>query len=344
MLTDYNDYHRCDRKIKLKCHCGKIFWASVDKFRKNEKSRSCHGCGCGKLSKNKLEMLLQNTPEAYYWIGFLFADGCIYRGSSGKNKGRLELSCRLAVKDKEHLEKLANFIGVATQKHQAHAVNGKTYHNVNIFAANRSVIKKIIKKFDFRKQKTYNPPKNLVIKNNDLFTAMFIGFVDGDGHIGKYNNHFKIEIHKAWKKTLQTWMDRIWKISGSKVFNRNMVHPTVRLSKERNKKIFGRPTTNNVCLVEMCNYNFMSFLRRKCDELGLPYMKRKWDRIQEVKNPYEKVDKLQKDILKLVRTGMKVKTVAKTLNTSRSNVYANICKRSNLFWNKGTQRYIEASN
>lgn len=47
------------------------------------------------------------TPEASYWLGFLFADGCVaYRA------GHLpQISVGLAVKDSDHLRSLWSFLG-----------------------------------------------------------------------------------------------------------------------------------------------------------------------------------------------------------------------------------------
>lgn len=52
----------------------------------------------------KLYKLLENSPEAYYWLGFLFADGHFTQSN------RLILS--LSIKDKEQLEKFIKFIGI----------------------------------------------------------------------------------------------------------------------------------------------------------------------------------------------------------------------------------------
>src|SRR5690348_15514045 len=46
------------------------------------------------------------TPEAAYWIGFLFADGSV--GISGQS-GRV--SVRVSERDKDHLVKLRTFLG-----------------------------------------------------------------------------------------------------------------------------------------------------------------------------------------------------------------------------------------
>lgn len=45
------------------------------------------------------------TPESLYWMGFLFADGCVHHGRDGETS----LVCGLAAKDLNHLEKLRAF-------------------------------------------------------------------------------------------------------------------------------------------------------------------------------------------------------------------------------------------
>lgn len=45
------------------------------------------------------------TPESLYWMGFLFADGCVHRNRDGE----ASLVCGLGIKDLDHLEKLRAF-------------------------------------------------------------------------------------------------------------------------------------------------------------------------------------------------------------------------------------------
>ena len=47
-----------------------------------------------------IERLLEETPETYYWIGFLMADGCI---SFNQSRNDYHLSLAISQKDKEHL-------------------------------------------------------------------------------------------------------------------------------------------------------------------------------------------------------------------------------------------------
>lgn len=91
------NYEKLDKE-KLLMKLPKRSWEAIkirsDKFkikRYNKKERFAD-----------LDILLNDTYETYYWIGFIMADGNIIN-----NRLRLRLSC----KDKEHLEKFANFIG-----------------------------------------------------------------------------------------------------------------------------------------------------------------------------------------------------------------------------------------
>lgn len=51
------------------------------------------------LHNANLQRLLEDTPEAFYWIGFLLADGSF-------SKGRI----RFAIKDVEQLYRFGTFI------------------------------------------------------------------------------------------------------------------------------------------------------------------------------------------------------------------------------------------
>ena len=56
-----------------------------------------------KINENIFEII--DTEEKAYWLGFLYADGCIASGE----RSDIELSLQLL--DKEHLQKFKDFIG-----------------------------------------------------------------------------------------------------------------------------------------------------------------------------------------------------------------------------------------
>lgn len=132
----------------------------------------------------KHEWLTSDDLETFYWIGFLFADGCF-----SKN-GSIEVS--LSVKDVKHLEKLAS-------KTKSNIGYRKCGGHCYVSFSDRDSFRIIRDKFDIKKRKTYNPPD--ITKWNftdDQLIALFIGFIDGDGHFRKNNKSIEIENHSSW--------------------------------------------------------------------------------------------------------------------------------------------------
>lgn len=118
-----------------------------------------------------------NSEKSAYWLGFLYADGCM------TDKNRIQII--LNGKDKKHLEKFRNFVGYSEQDHPIKAY----YGNDGYFRT----------KFAFRDSKIFNdlislrchPNKslNLTFPTNEQVPDNFIipsvrGYIDGDGYIG----------------------------------------------------------------------------------------------------------------------------------------------------------------
>jgi hypothetical protein len=144
--------------------------------------------------------LLEETLEAYYWMGFLLADGTF-----DKN-GRLSLT--LSEKDKDQAYKFASFIEMKKENVRAYTrktnySSSSTHYQVSSMVGYYG--QQIREKFDLKLNKTENPPDLSKILNNttkDNFLALIIGFIDGDGSIiysnKKVNTNIKIEIHSSW--------------------------------------------------------------------------------------------------------------------------------------------------
>lgn len=151
--------------------------------------------------------LLEETPEAYYWIGFLMADG------SFDKSGRVSLT--LSEKEKDHVIKFANFINtekVDTKTRKTNYSEASTTHKVSCLSTYYGP--QIRTKFDLKLNKTENPPDLstvLLDKPKDLILSLIIGFIDGDGYIGIINkgngNQLKVEIHNSWLNNL-IWIEQ----------------------------------------------------------------------------------------------------------------------------------------
>ena len=81
--------------------CGKEkIYNSLESFNTNKNSLLCRSCARKIIQKknhpNKIEKLLDETPESYYWVGYLLADGHFNKNyrlnftQSGKDKISVE--------------------------------------------------------------------------------------------------------------------------------------------------------------------------------------------------------------------------------------------------------------
>lgn len=135
----------------------------------------------------KLNKLLENTPEKFYWLGFLVADGHF------SNTGRLQVT--LALEDYAHLQKLATWLGDFKVK-----IWGGT---CSLAVMDVSTVKELQRLYKIQSNKTENPPDLSILTEEQLF-CFKVGFIDGDGSIQKQTgrNDCKITIkcHKNWLK------------------------------------------------------------------------------------------------------------------------------------------------
>lgn len=211
----------------------------------------------GRLRKGDLTPLLDETVEAYYWMGFIAADGCI------KKNGHIVITCH--EKDKNHLDKLAKFLKTENKIDGIYNIN-TTRYRVAVQDSIRGC--EIAKKFDLKSNKTYDPPKTKLFKSwsDNLFIAWLIGFCDGDGYLlcketprSIYYCRMKLENHASWYE-----------------IHKYIVKFTKKYFKENTGKIhFSKRGYSNLLLSKYIT----SMLYLKAKELKLPYMERKWDKL-----------------------------------------------------------------
>jgi intein/homing endonuclease len=146
-----------------------------------------------RLNENVFENI--DTEEKAYWLGFLFADGCIYQ-----NEKRFRIN--LAIKDKDHLEKFAKFLNFTGDIRE---FEGSGFRNEKDKRFKSCCIQ-------FRNSKIWNdlnskgctPNKSLtlkfpdlsIFKSEDLVRHFIRGYVDGDGWLtnSKNKNTYKQQI------------------------------------------------------------------------------------------------------------------------------------------------------
>jgi len=198
-------------------------------------------------------ILMTDSVELYYWVGFILSDGHIPKN----NRLRITLSNI----DKEHLNKFRKFLKLP--KKSLKEVGNKF---VSLAVMDNHYIDIFKKKFDISPTKTYNPPDLDFYKNlpDSLFWSLVIGFIDGDGciKIRNYSNKMcliSVKNYKTWQYFHQMILDRL-----SLKFNHN------------SKVNFTENKYSYICISQN---KIIKFLKQQCINLNLPYLKRKWDKI-----------------------------------------------------------------
>jgi len=205
------------------------------------------------LRQSNLDILLNDTNETYYWLGFLAADGH-FNIKSGRLKFWIDK------KDELQLLKYADYI-------KCH--NIQYYKNMcGINAQNKDVVKILASKFSISSTKTYNPMNISVISNDDLMFSFIIGFIDGDGHIRvlkRKNCNINIDLHMHG-----SWLDNL-------IIIENFIFRYFNYPKNR---IYSRITKAGSSKLIFSNSSIIKDIYQKALELDLPILNRKWDNIK----------------------------------------------------------------
>ena len=128
-----------------------------------------------------------DTEEKAYWLGFLYADGCV------STKGN-SIQINISTKDIEHLEKFKSFIG-STNKiniHRTHEFGSKKPQNFmcSLNVQNKHMHESLIKNGCIpRKSLILKFPNIQIFKSDDLIRHFLRGYCDGDGSFGYYPRH-----------------------------------------------------------------------------------------------------------------------------------------------------------
>lgn len=289
----------------------KIYHNSKDAFLKEMfPSRSmeavdlhANNMGLKKGHKNRqesdLSVLLNENPEAYYWIGFILADGHI------SEKYRLQFA--LAKKDKSSVEKFASFIKSPNIREEK--------RSFSISAQNQDTLPLICKKFNISHIKTYSPPSLDFIKDPNLLLALIIGYIDGDGSIKNLSKRkdFKISIHihSSWIDILKTFEKRLYDILEIK---------------KRKDIILSKIGKDKYAHLNLGDSRLCKKLKQKAMEMKLPIMKRKWDKIDlNFKSKQELADERKRMVLELHAQNKRNVEISKLLGLSYSCIF-NIIK------------------
>jgi hypothetical protein len=200
--------------------------------------------------KGNLNNLLDGSPEAFYWLGFILCDAAYYA-----KDGKIKLC--LSTKDELHLKKYGNFISFTGK------IN-RFANAVSISVQDKPIVAHITSKFNIKDRKTYNPPDIPYMCENELIPFM-IGYIDADGCIWKDTKKriiIEIKQHISWKPILNKLNVRLHELFGLEVKN------SVR------EKHNGR-----YCVIQWKSYDFRKRLKESIYKYNLPALDRKWNKI-----------------------------------------------------------------
>lgn len=255
--------------------------------------------------ESDLSKLLNNSAEAFYWIGFLMADGYV----DHKQK---RISLAISKLDELHLSKFANFINcnnINFSSNKSKSPSGKIYikETCQISAADKYIIPQIIEKFNFKPKKTYNPPDLNCLNNNiNLCISFIIGFIDGDGTISTSKNNSKlctlaIRCHTSWLNNLQYFSD--------KICNEINIPP---------KKAY---IYDNCAVIQM-NTKMIKHLYNNIIKLNLPILERKWKKIDiNFINRNEQIEINKNKAIELMNGNYTIKDISKLCNFEYKYTY-----------------------
>lgn len=225
------------------------------------------GAGPGIKRKSNLEVLLQDTPEAYYWIGFLMADASF-------TERRIILG--VAEKDLGHLNKFMNFTKC---KNSIYKLKHENHFRIKPTCVN--VVKSLRKKFKIQNNKTKHPCDISSINNKNLLFSLIIGYIDGDGCVSK-NKKCKSFIlnlvgDKSWFKNFKYIEKFLYDFSDEPFIKHQCKvrdHFT-HLPQDKNKK----KRKFKICNFNMARKSLLIKIKQKAEELKLPFMERKIGKI-----------------------------------------------------------------
>ena len=245
--------------------------------------------------KSNLSNLLDGTPEAFYWIGLLWADGCI----SGN-------TVKLSLTDEILVRKYADFINYTGAPKLTVPKNKNWSAVFTVATADNRVAPALINDFGLKPRKTYNPPDIPSHLSNDQLDALIAGFIDGDGSIfgrSPISQTLRIPNHKTWRPMLGFFQNRIYSIAGQE----NTSNITL------NKKGYAEMKINSYLVVRSLKERFL--------DLNLPILDRKWDLINLKDIPFQKVVEIKKSqVVSLLSFGCKEREISDVTGISSVRV------------------------
>lgn len=206
-----------------------------------------------------------DTEEKAYWLGFLYADGCIM-----KNKNNLKLSLALSVEDMGHLNLFKSFLNTNAPIYVYDGNHNNKYCRLQIFD-NHMCEQLINKGVYIKKTEIITFPQFL---DESLIRHFIRGYVDGDGCI-TYYKHNKNQNHLTFALKICSTREMLESIHKFLPTNKSSEYPT--LEKRRKNEV------NNYSVSYGGNIQTLNILNYLYDNTNI-YLQRKYERYLLLKN------------------------------------------------------------
>jgi len=225
-------------KINLKKHIGNLcvkVLGCIEKYNDSNKLRKKSDVILKYHPKIKLDYFKEiDTKEKAYWLGFIYADGYIYKSNIYSMRFGIEIS----KKDEILINRFAKAIGF-NLKYKHYRKSKENYESIYIRFVNNKIISSLKKHGVFeRKSKILEIPK---LNSRSLYLAFLLGLFDGDGEQGstklisgskilleQIKNKFKIPYKIVRQKTSAYHL-----YLGSELFNEMMGNYRQSLERKR---------------------------------------------------------------------------------------------------------------
>lgn len=262
----------------------------------NKAYRNGIKCTRSRKKVGDLSPLLSETHEAYYWLGFITADGHL----STQN----QLVVMISERDKEHLEKMAKYLGVEVKYPYGTRTDRSGFSStsplVRIACQDQVIVPKIREKLGFDSTNKTYIGFDLTLIPEDFRDTFLVGFIDGDGHI-QISKGITIQNHKAYSP-LYSYLNSTYEFS---------------LYKGRNKdSIAGRFSVSQ-------SKTFLEVI----DAHRLPAMERKWNKVRSL----TKADTLpsRNNLIHELSKTHSAEVLSEKFNLSKNTIWYIIKKESN---------------
>lgn len=186
-LEAKDEYINSDIKLIDICNKYKIDAKNFSLFLKNNGVVVRNGFSNKRYEKDEKFFEVINTEEKAYWLGFIFADGCVV---NNKTTRTYRLTIELAKCDEEHLIKFKTDI-----KSTAPIAHRKNKETCSITIDSKKIVSDLIKLGAVVNKTIFGFISNEILQIEDSLKLAFLrGYIDGDGYIDKTRNRIVITI------------------------------------------------------------------------------------------------------------------------------------------------------